>query len=188
MPNAEGRMPKTSRLLLIAFMLASVTTLSSCGYSLAGRGSFLPESIRVIGIPLFGNQSPVYGIEQTLTERVRNEFINRGKYRVTPEPAGADASLTCDIVSINVNPSAFNDSQQATRYIIIVTTKIEFKDLKADKVLWSNPGWQFREEYQLTTATNALQPEALFGRETGALDRLATDFSRSVVSAILEAF
>src|SRR5512132_2224692 len=101
MPNAEGRMPKTSRLLLIAFMLASVTTLSSCGYSLAGRGSFLPESIRVIGIPLFGNQSPVYGIEQTLTERVRNEFINRGKYRVTPEPAGADASLTCDIVSIN---------------------------------------------------------------------------------------
>jgi len=162
--------------------------LSSCGYSLAGRGSFLPESIRVIGIPLFGNQSAVYGIEQTLTERVRNEFISRGKYRVTPEIAGADASLTCDITSISVSPSAFNESQQATRYIIVVSTKIEFKDLKADKVLWSNPGWQFREEYQLTTATNALQPEALFGRETGALDRLATDFSRSVVSAILEAF
>ena len=57
---------------------------SSCGYALAGRGSFLPAYIQTIGIPQFVNTTPVYQIEQVFTERVRTEFINRGKYKVLP--------------------------------------------------------------------------------------------------------
>ncbi len=57
---------------------------SSCGYALAGRGSFLPAYIRTIGIPQFANTTPYYELEQVFTERVRTEFINRGKYRVLP--------------------------------------------------------------------------------------------------------
>jgi hypothetical protein len=169
-------------------LLALVAASSACGYSLAGRGSFLPESIRTIGVPLFVNQTQVFDVERRLTERVRSEFIGRGKYRVIPETAGADAVLTGTIGSITLSPSSFNDNQQATRYVIVVTTSLEFKDVKADKVLWSNPSWQFREEYQLTTATEALDPTAFFGQEANALDRIANDFARSVVSAILEAF
>ncbi|SVE39014.1 uncharacterized protein METZ01_LOCUS491868, partial [marine metagenome] len=29
---------------------------SGCGYALAGRGSFLPDYIETIGVPMFGNQ------------------------------------------------------------------------------------------------------------------------------------
>ena len=28
---------------------------ASCGYALAGRGSFLPDYIKTLGIPMFGN-------------------------------------------------------------------------------------------------------------------------------------
>ena len=172
---------------LVVF-LALVTSSAGCGYTLAGRGSFLPESIRTIGVPLFVNSTPVFDIERRLTERVRSEFIGRGRYRVIPEAAGADAVLTGEITSITLTPSSFNDQQQATRYAIVVTTRLEFKDVKADKILWSNPSWQFREEYEVTNAEAATDVNAFFGQEANALDRIAQNFARSVVSAILEAF
>lgn len=169
---------------LLTFAVAS----SGCGYSLAGRGSFLPESIRTIGVPLFVNQTQIFDVERLLTERVRSEFIGRGKYRVIPEATGADAVLTGTITSITLTPSSFNEQQQATRYVITVTTSLEFTEVSSKKVLWSNSAWQFREEYQLTTATQALDPTAFFGQEANALERISNDFARSAVSAILEAF
>jgi hypothetical protein len=172
---------------LVAFVVFVMSSWG-CGYTLAGRGSFLPESIRTIGVPLFVNSTQVFDIERRLTERVRSEFIGRGKYRVIPEATGADAVLTGEITSITLTPSSFNDQQQATRYAIVVTTKLEFKDVKADKILWSNPLWQFREEYEVTNAEAATDVNAFFGQEANALDRIAQNFARSVVSAILEAF
>ncbi len=73
---------------------------ASCGYALAGRGSFLPAYIQTIGIPQFVNNTPYYEVEQVFTERVRTEFINRGKYKVLPEATGVDALLNGEIMSI----------------------------------------------------------------------------------------
>jgi hypothetical protein len=83
----------------------------------------------------------------------------------------------------------FNDAQQATRYVITVVAKIEFRDVHADKVLWQNPSLVFREDYDVASGTTTVtDPATFFGQETNALGRVATDFARSVVSAILEAF
>lgn len=187
--QASGlRLQEASRRGFLVFMLIVSISSTGCGYTLAGRGSFLPETIRTIGVPLFTNSTPVYDVERRLTERVRSEFIGRGNYRVIPEAAGADAVLTGEITSITLNPSSFNEQQQATRYAIVVTTRLEFRDVKADKVLWSNPNWQFREEYELSNVTTVGDVNAFFGQETNALDRIAQNFARAVVSAILEAF
>jgi hypothetical protein len=161
---------------------------ASCGYSLAGRGSFLPAYIQTIGIPQFVNTTPVYEIEQVFTERVRTEFINRGKYKVQPEATGVDAVLAGEILTIQITPASFTDQQQASRYTFIITAKIEFRDLKTNTVLWDNPQWVFREEYEATSATDALDVNAFLGQEIGALARIAEEFAKSVVSAILEAF
>ena len=59
----------------------------------------LPSTIRSIGIPLFENATPVFELEQLMTEKVRLEFISRGKYRVTPDAPGADAVLLGAVVS-----------------------------------------------------------------------------------------
>jgi hypothetical protein len=83
----------------------------------------------------------------------------------------------------------FNDAQQATRYVIAVTARIEFRDVRADKVLWQNPAMVFREDYDVATGGSTVtDPATFFGQEVNALDRVAADFARSVVSAILEAF
>ena len=54
------------------FLVAGLAAVSlpACGYSLSGRGSFLPASIRIIGVPLFTNLTSIYEIERPVTERV----------------------------------------------------------------------------------------------------------------------
>lgn len=162
--------------------------LPACGYSLAGRGSFLPDSIRTIGIPLFTNTTAFYELEQALTESVRSEFIGRGQYKVLPQATGVDALLSGAVTGVTLTPAAFNDQQQATRYAITMTARIEFRDVAADKVIWENPSLVFREEYAVTSAASAGDPTAFFGQDANALQRVSQDFARTVVSAILEAF
>ena len=161
---------------------------AACGYSLAGRGSFLPVYIKTIGVPQFTNLTSIPDVDRRVTERVRTELIGRGKWTVKPDAVGVDGLITGNIVSIGLVPAAFNAQQQATRYAIILTARVEFKDMKADKVLWSNPSMQYREEFDVTTATATLDATAFFGQDVNALDRLSSEFARAVVSAILEAF
>jgi hypothetical protein len=168
-------------------LIGCCVVASSCGYSLAGRGSFLPAYIRVIGVPLFQNQTAVYDIERQITEKVRAEFRGRGKYKVELAETGTDAVLSGEITSITLAPAAFTETQQASRYVLTLIAKVEFKDLKANKVLWANPAWPFREEYEITN-TATIDPNAFLGQDANALERLASEFARSVVSAILEAF
>lgn len=169
-----------------AFVLLALLVSAACGYSLAGRGSFLPAHIRTIGVPTFTNNTSVFDVERRITERVRSELIGRGKYEVKTATTGVDAVLSGEIASITIVPSAFNAQRQATRYMLVLTAKIEFRDVKENKVLWSNPAMQFREEYEdLGTVSD---PNAFFGQDVNALDRLALEFARTLVSAILEAF
>ena len=135
--------------------------------------------------------SPIYQVEEVLTARVRSEFIGRGKYKVLPQETGVDALLRGEISSITLTPAAFSGNQQASRYTITLTAKIEFREVSTDKILWQNPSMVFREDYDIatsTTASGAIDPATFFGQEANALERVGTDFARSVVSAILEAF
>ena len=172
---------------LAAALLGAMVT-AGCGYSLAGRGSFLPEYIRNIGVPAFTNSTPVFDVDRRVTDKVRTELSGRGKYKVFPTAAGNDAVLTGEITSIMVVPILFNQNQQASRYALVMSAKVEFQDLKSGKVLWSNPSMQFREEFEQSTGANVADVSAFFGQDVNALDRLATEFARSVVSALLEAF
>ena len=166
-----------------------VMAVAGCGYALAGRGSFLPSYIQTIGVPMFVNNTPVFDAEQVLTARVRQEFITRGRYKVLPEAEGADAVLHCEIASITLTPSGFDADQQATRYTAQVVMRVTFRDMKADKVLFENPSLVFREEFEVVSnAGTVLDPNAFFGQGGNALERMATEFARTVVSSLLEGF
>ena len=170
-------------------LLASAGASASCGYALAGRGSFLPDYIRIIGIPLFLNRTPFVTVEQPFTEKVRVEFQSRGRYRITPSEEGADGAVRGDIIGISLAPVGFTDAQLATRYRFTVTVSVKFDDLQQKKTLWENPALSFSDEYELASATSVgIQGAAFLDQERVAIDRLSTDFARSVVQAILEAF
>jgi len=177
------------RWLAVAALALALASLPACGYSLAGRGSFLPDYVRTVGVPNFVNRTSAYDAEQVLTARVRQEFIARGKYRVLPEAEGADAVLIGELSSITLTPTGFNDQQQATRYAAQVVVNVTFRDVKADKVLWQNPSLVFREEFDVVTNSGTLlDASAFFGQGGNALERVANEFARSLVTSILEAF
>src|SRR5205085_11982201 len=159
--HRSGMKMKTLRVALLLAIVAH----TGCGYSLAGRGSFLPTYIHRIGIPQFTNQTAVFDVERRVTERVRSEFIGRGKYTIETDATGVDAVLTGAISSITIQPAAFNEQQQATRYVLTLTAAVEFKDLKANKVLWRNPGMQYREEFDVSSGAGTLDPTAFFGQD-----------------------
>jgi len=168
------------------FVVIALAASVACGYSLAGRGTFLPAHIKSIGVPTFTNLTSVADIDRRITDRVRAELVGRGRYKVEITNTGVDAVINGEITSINFMPSAWDDQRQATRYVLVLTAKIEFRDVASNKVLWSNPSLQFREEY--SDIGRATDPNAFFGQDVNALDRVAIEFARTLVSAILEAF
>ena len=162
---------------------------TGCGYALAGRGSFLPTDIRIVGIPQLMNRTTFFDVEQILTDKIRNEFIGRGKYRVVSDAVGADAVLNAEITSITLSPVAFTTSQLASRYQFVLTMKVDFVDARIQKSLWANDALSFTGEYDLTsTAGNTIDAGSFVDQQRSSFDRISTDVARTVVTAIVEAF
>jgi len=82
---------------------------AGCGYTLAGRGAFLPANIKAIGVPTFTNPTTVFNLETLLTQKVRGELIGRGKYQILPQDTGVDAVLIGDATSVSLAPVGFNN-------------------------------------------------------------------------------
>jgi hypothetical protein len=174
--------------LQAAFVGVAALLCTSCGYSLAGRGSFLPPYIKTIGVPTFVNRTTVFNLETLLTQKVRSEFIGRGKFQILPQDTGVDAALIGEVTSVQIAPTSFGPNQLALRYAVTMTARIELRDLRENKVLWENPSVMFRQEREAASGRNATDPVAFFQQDTNALERMSGDFARTIVSAILEAF
>ena len=106
-------------------------------------------------------------------------------------PVGVPISIDVPIsnqVPVGV-PLTVTAQQLASRYTITMSARVELRDTRDNKVLWENPGLIFRQEYDAQGgAAGAVDPTAFFGQDQNALDRMTTEFARSIVSAILEAF
>ena len=170
-------------------MLCVALLSTSCGYALAGRGTFLPSYIHTVGIPPLENHSTFSRVEEVLTRKIREEFIGRGKYSIVPGDAGADAVLTGEITGISVQPVAFTDQQLASRYLFTMTMKVQFTDSRTSEVLWSDDALTFRGEYELATrGATTVEGASFLDQEGSSFDRIGNDVARTVVTAISEAF
>ncbi|HEV3141147.1 MAG TPA: LPS assembly lipoprotein LptE, partial [Vicinamibacterales bacterium] len=96
----------------------------------------MPAYVKTIGIPTFLNRTTVFNLETMVTQKVRAEFIGRGKYQILPEATGVDALLNGEITAVSIQPASFGGTQLASRYAIMLTAKIELRDLRENKVLW----------------------------------------------------
>ena len=190
-PSPQARKPSSLRSFAAAALagLVLVGLSSGCGYALVGHGNALPASIKTIGIPPFENQSTVGEVAPAITKAVVQEFQSRGRYRIETEAAtSTDAVLTGTILSVALTPVAFTTDNQVARNLVVITASLEFKDVAANKVIWSNPTFQVRDEYLVTTGVTANDPTAFFSQDENALERISRSFSKSVVAAIFDSF
>ncbi len=169
-------------------LLVSAVWVPGCGYSLAGKGDFLPAHITTIGIPIFENLTDRHEIEEIFTQKVVEEFASRGKYVVRPDQVGVDAVLSGQVTAFQVVPAVLQSGEevtadQAARYTVVVRASVVFMDIVENEEIWADAGFSFRDEYEIGE-----DAEQYFDQENMALDRLAEEFAKTLVSRILEAF
>ncbi len=158
--------------------------LTGCGYHVAGRGALIPPDVRTIAVPAFTNDTSQFHIEQQMTHAVVRELIERTGFRVTENPAGADAVLRGTVESFREGPVTFNpQTGSATTLQIEVVTAVKFVDEHSKKVIYSNPSYVFREEYQVSPAAQTLIEE-----DPAAINRLSRAFARTLVTDIMNNF
>jgi len=170
-------------LLSVLCLLLSAICLS-CGYKVAGRGERLPPDIKTIAVPMFVNQSPTFRIEEKLAAAVSREFLERTKFQITPNPAGADAVLKGTVKEVTRGVITFDlTTGRASSLQIQVVADVKLEDLHSKKLVYANPNFVFREEYQVSQTTSGL-----FEEDQAALDRLSHDVARTLVTELLENF
>lgn len=167
---------------IVAALLA-LALATGCGYHTSGKGSALPQ-VHTLAVPAFTNQTQSYRIEQILTSAVVRELTTRTQYKIVNEPGSdADATLKGFVVSTQTTPVTFDSvTGRASTSLVTVSMKVSLVD-RNGTVLFDNPNYVFREEYQISN-----QVSSFFEEENPALDRLSRDFARSLVSTILEGF
>jgi hypothetical protein len=172
------------RLWLLLLGLGVLPFLLSCGYQVAGRGNRLPPDIKTIAVPVFVNQSSTFRIEEKLAAAITHEFIERTKFRITPNPSGADAVLKGTVKNVRSGVITFDlNTGRASSLQIQVIADVKLEDLHSKKVVYANPNFVFREEYQVSQTTSGL-----FQEDQAALDRLSRDVARTLVTEVLENF
>jgi outer membrane lipopolysaccharide assembly protein LptE/RlpB len=167
-----------------ATWLAGLALCTGCGYHTAGHAVQLPENVRTIAVPAFVNESSNYRIEQVLTSSVVREFITRTHYHlVNVASEAADATLHGTVVSTSASPLTYNTSTgQAATVLVVVSMRVSLTD-RQGKVLYQNPAYVFREQYEVSQDL-----ASFFEEDSPAFHRLSQDFARTLVSNIMEAF
>jgi outer membrane lipopolysaccharide assembly protein LptE/RlpB len=165
--------------LLLIFIFAS-----GCGYHTAGHVVQLPENVRTIAVPAFKNETMTYRIEQMLTTSVVREFTTRTHYRIISDAgADADATLRGTVLSTTTSPLTYDTATgRAASVLVVVSMRVSLSD-RQGKVLYQNPAYVFREQYEVSQDLRSF-----FEEDSPAFRRLSQDFARTLVSNILEGF
>jgi outer membrane lipopolysaccharide assembly protein LptE/RlpB len=144
----------------------------------------VPESLQTIAIPAFKNDSNTYRIEQILTADVVREFATRTRYQILHEASeDADATLQGTVLSTSATPLAYDTTTgRAASVLVVVSISVKLTD-RHGKVLYQNPQYLFREQYELSQDLTTF-----FQEDSPALHRLSRDFGRTLVANVLEGF
>jgi outer membrane lipopolysaccharide assembly protein LptE/RlpB len=185
---ASGQDSVTFSISLCRSAVASALLFSclaaGCGYHTAGRAATIPENIRTVAIPAFVNQTQTYKIEQMLTAAVVREMITRTHYHVLDQASSdADATLHGTVLSTYTTPLTYDSKTgRAASLLVVISMKVSLED-KQGKILYQNPSYLFREQYEVSR-----DPNSFFEEDSPAFQRLSRDFAQTLVSNILEGF
>jgi outer membrane lipopolysaccharide assembly protein LptE/RlpB len=186
----KGFAPRNSRqlrflgVLSIGYWALVLLFSTSCGYHTAGHASQLPENVKTLAVPAFKNETMSYRVEQMLTASVVREFMLRTHYRILNDASDdADATLRGTVLSTVSSPMAYDTTTgRAASVLVVVSMKVVLSD-RQGKVLYQNPAYVFREQYEVSQDLTSF-----FEEDSPAFRRLSQDFARTLVSNILEAY
>ena len=150
----------TCKFQLITISVLFILILAGCGYQLQPQ---LPAAVSKIAIPTFDNQTFQYGLAETLTNSVVEQFLLDGRLRVVGEKE-ADLILRGKITQY-LKETLSEVSMDLTEYRVRLEVSVALISTKDGKVLWEKKV----EEATTYTPTEGgeVQTESDAVRETG---------------------
>ena len=134
-------------------------------------------------------------IPSLLSEAISREFITRTRYQPVPSADAADAVLSGAVLQIERLPTVYDQmttdpktgqtigTGRASVIKVSVSLQVLLTERATGKVLFRQDHLEFTEAYQLASSS-----ADYFDESSVALERVARDAARSVVSRILEQF
>lgn len=176
-------MKRSFQIFTYGILLLMVCSFTEC-YKPVGRGDGLPKHIKTFAVPPFQNPSLRFKVEQRFTAAVVDETLRRARaLRVISTVEDADAVMLGTIKAFNYRPVGLDDLGRARVFEVAITVAVTVKDQTKNKILFDNQNLIFRGEYEI-----AGDPKTFFSEEGPAVDRIARDFAKSVMTTILEGF
>lgn len=168
-----------------ALLIASLLMLAGCGYHLVGTSSYLPPEIQNLQVELFENQTARADMDQRVAEALNLEWVRRGRFQLVDRAEDADIVLSGTMTRLSIIPVSFDENGRATEYQVTLFTEVRLQDVRGDEpvLLWENKAFSRRTSY-------AVDQDAVdyFDRQREAMDVLSREYSRALVSAVLEGF
>lgn len=167
------------------FVAALATiVLTGCGYHTVGSATHLPSSVHTLAVPIFKNNTQSFHAEVVMTQAVVREFTSRTTFRVVPqESTDTDAVVKGTILNTQVGPLTYNSTTgQSSSFLVTITASVTVLD-KNHHVLFQNPNYIFRQQYQSTSDEPSFIQE-----DPAAVARLSRDFAHTLVGDVLESF
>src|SRR5687768_6520196 len=169
---------RLSAFLAVAF---SVSGFTECYKPVTNSG--LPKNIKRVAVPAFQTEARGlrYRVESRFTEAVSREIIRRGNgLKVQGTLEGADAVVEGNIRDFTFSGVLLDREGRARVYEVVITSAVTIRDLKADKILYDNQNFIFRDSFEFSS-----DPRSFFNEEDPAVERMARAFAESVVSTIV---
>jgi RNase P/RNase MRP subunit p29 len=158
--------------------------LSSCGYHVAGKGELIPQTVKTIAIPAWGNVTTRYKLTDHIPEAISREFLTRTRYKVVSDVNQADMVLRGAVVRYAAFATVVDrDTGRATVVELHLLLQVSLTERATGKVLFTRPSFEVRERYEISG-----DPKQYFDESDAALDRASREAARNLVSSILENF
>ena len=143
----------------------------------------LPLDIGSVAVLTLENHTSTFAVEQILTRSLVRTFVEKTRYRVLREAAGADAVMSGAVSRVTASPVTFGTGSFGTTFLVTLTARVELRDQRNGKTLFKNDRFTFREQYVIN-----VDVDNFFSEQNPALERIAGDFASSVVTSVLENF
>jgi len=104
--------------------------LLSCGfYSMAGS---IPPHIKSIAIPLMENQTAEFGLAESITDGILEQFNDAGILSITDQNV-AHSILKGTVKKISEGPYTYSKEESVSEYRYKIDVKIEWFDIENEK-------------------------------------------------------
>jgi hypothetical protein len=139
----------------------------------------LPASMSSIAVPVFVNKTPVYNIEQYVTQKTIDKFLADGRVSVIDEKK-ADGIVKCRLSKYVLTSTRVDVNQVPQEYLLRIYVNIYLFDNKAQRLLWKDENiW---EETTYFVANNLGMPVE---DETIARNRILDKMAERIVRRVI---